>query len=747
MQRGAPIIHIPAIQSLRLIFILLTLLSLPGQAQAGVEVGKSSIKRDGVEVGYLFGAEVQYFRARGGSGRNVPRETVIKLWNTLLDRVTEAGMNTVTLYIPWDFHEPVEGVFDFDGTLDQDHDGRPDYPSRDVKEFLRLVAARGLTNVMVRPGPYINAEWGPEGFGAVPRWFLDQYPEALTGSRTPGRARTVSFGHPKFRELSSRWLTKLHKEVLVDFIGPGKIISFIQIDNESNYFWDSIYERDLSPTGRARYADFLQRIYGSSISAINKEYGSQVATFSEVEPPASREDKRYLGERWIYDWALFHDDELLNYYQFLRNTWTQLGVVEPQVVFTSCDSINAPDNGLLPRLDYRQGNKLSLTTMNIYPKTFGTQAESTLNTPMKAAHDATLVAASHRQYYGTAGDWVMSTETAGGWFAPVEVSLATRQHTYGSLLGAGIKAMSIYYFHEGWNWTGLEGDDSELKFDAPLDKDMIPRASFALLKQLGHDLKSGLGHAIMTTKTVHAPVLIARDSNSQYNGAGPEDALKIASTDSAALFGLFREAGANPDVAFVDAMSDAELKKYRLVIWQHPGYISLLTEKLLNHYVTSGGTLLVIGDFKISDKGSGQVIYTTTNPAEGWNSDAYLKLPNAAETILGARNLLASQKIEPEIQVVAFDGKPFIHATLRQGAETTLVILENFLPSARTARVILRPDLLSEESQYKIQRRLNADFTGAGTSFMVSKDDLINKGIELPVGADGVDVWELVPIQ
>ncbi len=718
-------------------------------AGEGLEVGKAALSRNGKEIGYLFGAEVQYFRARGGSGRNVPKEVVVKLWNTLLDRVSEAGMNTVTLYIPWDFHEPVEGVFDFDGTLDQDHDGRADYPSRDIKGFLRLLESRGLTHVMVRPGPYINAEWGPEGFGAVPKWFLDTYPEALTGSRTPGRPRTVSFGHPKFRDHAAHWLTKLQTEVLKDFIGPGKIISFIQIDNESNYFWDSIYERDISLTGLARYATFLQHQYGGSIANLNKAYQANVKSFSEVAAPISRDDHRYAGSRWLYDWALFHDVELRDYYRFLRETWTRLGVVEPQVIFTSCDSFNAPDHGLLPRLDFRQGDKLSLTTMNIYPKTFGTQAESTLNTPMKAAHDASLVASSHRQYYGAADEWVMSTETVGGWFAPVEVSLATRQHTYGSLLGAGIKAMSIYYFHEGWNWNGREGDDGELKFDAPLDKDMRPRPSFTLLKNLGQSLKNGLGADIMATKELHAPVLIAHDSHAQYNGVGPEDALKIASTDSAALYGLFREAGATPEVAFVDAMNLSELETYRLVVWHHPGYITTKTKALFEQYVKRGGTLLMIGDFQLSDVGLGQVVYKKTNPAEGWNSDAYLKLPNIDQTLRWTRDLLTSLSIQPAVKISAIDEKPFLHATVRQGRDKLLVVIENFLPESRVARLQLRKDVLpvKSASKFKILRKLSAEDTAPflGT-VTVSRTQLVNDGVELPVSIDGVDIWELVPV-
>ena len=60
--------------------------------------------------------------------------------------------------------------------------------------------------------------------------------------------------------------------------------------------------------------------------------------------------------------------------------------------------------------------------------------------------------------------------------------------------------MMIYYFHEGWNWNGKEGTDSELKFDAPLDKDMNPRPAFGLLKQFGASLEAGLGTSPVTRR-------------------------------------------------------------------------------------------------------------------------------------------------------------------------------------------------------------------------------------------------------
>ena len=101
----------------------------------------------------IFGAEIQYFRLRGGLGRNIPRAKVIELWAKALDAAKGAGMNMVSFYIPWDFHEPVEGKFDFDGTTDEDGDGNPDYPSRDVKTFIRMIKGAGVQVHHGTPGP------------------------------------------------------------------------------------------------------------------------------------------------------------------------------------------------------------------------------------------------------------------------------------------------------------------------------------------------------------------------------------------------------------------------------------------------------------------------------------------------------------------------------------------------------------------------------------------------------------------
>ena len=68
-------------------------------------------------------------------------------------------------YIPWNFHESAHGVYDFEG-------------QRDVEEFIKLSGRMGL-HVLLRPGPYICAEWD---FGGFPAWLLDP---RVTGACCP----------------------------------------------------------------------------------------------------------------------------------------------------------------------------------------------------------------------------------------------------------------------------------------------------------------------------------------------------------------------------------------------------------------------------------------------------------------------------------------------------------------------------------------------------------------------------------
>ncbi len=101
---------------------------------------------------YLNGEKFQVISGSIHYFRVVP-----EYWRDRLLKLKAMGCNTVETYIPWNFHEPNRGEFNFEG----DHD---------VCAFIRIAQELGLW-VIIRPSPYICAEWE---FGGFPAWLLAQ---------------------------------------------------------------------------------------------------------------------------------------------------------------------------------------------------------------------------------------------------------------------------------------------------------------------------------------------------------------------------------------------------------------------------------------------------------------------------------------------------------------------------------------------------------------------------------------------
>lgn len=87
----------------------------------------------------------------------IPRD----LWEKSLDAHAALGINTIDLYIPWNWHEPREGEFDFDGHS---------HPRRDLRGLLELIQKKGF-RLIARPGPVILNEWRHGGY---PEWLLER---------------------------------------------------------------------------------------------------------------------------------------------------------------------------------------------------------------------------------------------------------------------------------------------------------------------------------------------------------------------------------------------------------------------------------------------------------------------------------------------------------------------------------------------------------------------------------------------
>jgi beta-galactosidase len=133
----------------------------------------------------------------------IPRE----YWRDRFRMARAMGLNTVSTYVFWNLHEPEPGRFDFTGNLD-------------VAAFVRDAAAEGL-HVIVRPGPYVCAEWE---LGGYPAWLLADPSLVLRST------------DQKFTRPAERWLARLGRELGPLLSDRGGPIIAVQLENEYGSF-------------------------------------------------------------------------------------------------------------------------------------------------------------------------------------------------------------------------------------------------------------------------------------------------------------------------------------------------------------------------------------------------------------------------------------------------------------------------------------------------------------------------------
>jgi beta-galactosidase len=135
-------------------------------------------------------------------------------WQHRLRMVKAMGCNAVPIYLFWSHHEPVEGRFDFKTG------------SRDIGRFVRLAQAEGLL-VLLRPGPYVCAEWD---FGGLPPYLLKHADIGVRGM------------DPRYMRAVERYVAAVAAELGPLQIDRGGPIAMLQIENEyGSYANDRAY--------------------------------------------------------------------------------------------------------------------------------------------------------------------------------------------------------------------------------------------------------------------------------------------------------------------------------------------------------------------------------------------------------------------------------------------------------------------------------------------------------------------------
>ncbi|MCG7528659.1 beta-galactosidase [Streptomyces sp. OfavH-34-F] len=167
---------------------------------ADFSVGDGDFRVDGRPVRLLSGA-LHYFRVHEGQ------------WDHRLAMLRAMGLNCVETYVPWNLHEPRPGRF------------------RDVEALGRFLdaAQRAGLWAIVRPGPYICAEWEN---GGLPVW--------VTG-RFGRRVRTRDEG---FLDAVRAWFARLLPQVVERQVDRGGPVIMVQAENEyGSYGSDAVYLR------------------------------------------------------------------------------------------------------------------------------------------------------------------------------------------------------------------------------------------------------------------------------------------------------------------------------------------------------------------------------------------------------------------------------------------------------------------------------------------------------------------------
>jgi beta-galactosidase GanA len=172
-----------------------TLLAQSPSNQHAISFDHYSLMIDGKRV-FIYSGEFHPFRLPSPD-----------LWRDVFEKMKAGGFNTICCYFDWGYHSPRTGAYDFTGI-------------RDLDKFLSLAAQTGLY-VIVRPGPYINAETDSGGF---PGWL----------TTIKGRARSTD---TDYLAGAYEWLGQVDPIIARHQLtnGTGTVIA-CQVENE---FYDN----------------------------------------------------------------------------------------------------------------------------------------------------------------------------------------------------------------------------------------------------------------------------------------------------------------------------------------------------------------------------------------------------------------------------------------------------------------------------------------------------------------------------
>ncbi|MDE6785730.1 MAG: beta-galactosidase, partial [Muribaculaceae bacterium] len=197
----------------------------PGKESGKFEAGNGTFLLNG-EPFVVKAAELHYPR--------IPKP----YWDQRIKLCKALGMNTICLYTFWNSHEPKEDQFDFTG-------------QNDLREFIKLCEENDM-KVILRPGPYVCAEWE---MGGLPWWLLKKKDIKLREN------------DPYFLERVDKFQKAVTDQVGDLTIADGGPIIMVQVENEyGSYGKNKPYV--------ANIRDMLRKNFGDNVTLFQCDWSS-----------------------------------------------------------------------------------------------------------------------------------------------------------------------------------------------------------------------------------------------------------------------------------------------------------------------------------------------------------------------------------------------------------------------------------------------------------------------------------------
>lgn len=190
----------------------------PGARPAGAARHTFGFAADGSE--FLLDGEPLQIR----SAEIHPARVPVEYWRHRILMAKAMGLNTISVYDFWNYHEVRKGHFDFRTER------------RNLARFIRIAQSEGMW-VLLRPGPYVCGEWD---LGGLPSYLLAD-PDA--------QLRVRHAAYPPYLDAFRRYARALAEQVRPLMVANGGPILMVQVENEyGSYGNDATYVAEIRQT-------------------------------------------------------------------------------------------------------------------------------------------------------------------------------------------------------------------------------------------------------------------------------------------------------------------------------------------------------------------------------------------------------------------------------------------------------------------------------------------------------------------